>query len=314
MRALIFGVNGQDGSYLAELLLSKGYEVHGTVRRCSVSNLERLNGFADRLTLHHADLTDATSLARVLGGPWDEVYNLAALSDVRVSFDTPEYAGDVTGLGVTRLLELLRQTNPSAKFYQAGSSEMFGTQPRVPTRETDGFCPVSPYAVAKVYAHQMTKLYREAYGAFAVNGVLFNHESERRGTDFVTRKVTRGIADIVAGRSDQITLGNLDSKRDWGHAADYVRAMWLMLQQDSPGDYVVATGRAYSVQEFVQAAFDHVGLDWTEHVTIDPALYRPLDPPVLLGDASKARRELGWEPEIGFEELVRLMVESDLKS
>lgn len=313
MRALIFGVNGQDGSYLSELLLSKGYEVHGTVRRCSVSNLERLDGFADRLTLHHADLTDATSLARILGGgPWDEVYNLAALTDVRVSFDTPEYAGDVTGLGVTRLLELLRLTN--TRFYQAGSSEMFGAQPRVPTQETDGFRPVSPYAVAKVYAHQMTKLYREAYGAFAVNGILFNHESERRGTDFVTRKVTRGIADIVAGRADQITLGNLDSKRDWGHAADYVRAMWLMLQQDSPDDYVIATGRAYSVQEFVQAAFDHVGLDWAEHVTIDPALYRPIDPPVLLGDASKARRKLGWEPEIGFEELVRLMVESDLKS
>lgn len=315
MRALITGINGQDGSYLAEFLLAKGYEVHGTIRRSSLPNTERLSGFQNRLVLHHADLTDATGLARVIAAVVpDEVYNLAALSDVRVSFDTAEYSGDVTGLGVTRLLELLRDLAPRARFYQAGSSEMFGDNPNVPTDETDEFHPCSPYAVAKVYAHHMTKLYREAYGMFATNGVLFNHESERRGAGFVTRKITLGLADIVAGRTDTLVLGNLEAKRDWGHARDFVRAMWLMLQQDEPGDYVVATGRTHSVKEFLEAAFGSVNRRWQDYVLTDSRYYRPVDPPVLLGDATKARRELGWEPEISFDELVRLMVDADLKA
>lgn len=314
MRALIIGINGQDGSYLAELLLSKGYEVHGTVRRSSVPNLGRLEGTRERLSLHYADLTDATALARVIDdGVWDEVYNLAALSDVRVSFDAPEYSGDVTGLGCTRLLELLHHLNPTARFYQAGSSEMFGMNPDVPTSETSAFAPASPYAVAKVYAHQMTVLYREAYGMWAATGIGFNHESERRGIEFVTRKITRGIGDIVAGRVDAIALGNLDAERDWSHARDVVGAMWLIMQADDPSDYVIASGETHSVREFLEVAFAHVGLDWVQHVTTDPRLYRPLDPPVLLGDASKAHRELGWKPEIGFDELVRLMVEADLR-
>jgi GDPmannose 4,6-dehydratase len=315
MRALITGINGQDGSYLAELLLSKGYEVHGTIRRSSLPNTERLSGFQDRLVLHHADLTDASGMARVISDVMpDEVYNLAALSDVRVSFDTAEYSGNVTGLGVTRLLELLRALAPHARFYQAGSSEMFGANPDVPTSEESAFVPASPYAVAKVYAHQMTKLYRDAYGMFATNGILFNHESERRGHDFVTRKITRGLADIVAGRSDTLTLGNIQAKRDWGHSRDFVRAMWLMLQQDTPDDYVIATGRSYSVTEFLEAAFGSVNLLWVDYVRTDQRFFRPVDPPVLLGDATKARRELGWEPEIAFGELVRLMVDADLKA
>lgn len=315
MRALIVGISGQDGSYLAELLLSKGYEVHGTVRRSSLPNTDRLAGFQDQLHLHYADLTDATSLSRTIReSEPDEVYNLAALSDVRVSFDVPEFSGDVTGLGCTRLLELLRQERPQAKFYQAGSSEMFGCNPNVPTCETDAFYPASPYASAKVYAHHMTQNYRESYGMFAVNGILFNHESERRGVEFVTRKITLGLSDIVHGRAEWLTLGRLDTKRDWGHARDYVKAMWLMLQQDAPSDYVIATGQTYSVRSFLDAAFQQCDLHWENHVRTDPRYFRPVDPPVLLGDASKARRELGWEPEIGFEELVRLMVESDLKA
>jgi GDPmannose 4,6-dehydratase len=315
MRALITGINGQDGSYLAELLLSKGYEVHGTIRRSSLPNSERLSGFQERLVLHHADLTDASGMARVISDVIpDEVYNLAALSDVRVSFDTAEYSGNVTGLGVTRLLESLRVLAPHARFYQAGSSEMFGANPDVPTSEESAFVPASPYAVAKVYAHQMTKLYRDAYGMFATNGILFNHESERRGHDFVTRKITRGLAGIVAGRSDTLTLGNIQAKRDWGHSRDFVRAMWLMLQQDIPGDYVIATGRTHSVVEFLDAAFGSVNLLWEDYVRTDRRFFRPVDPPVLLGDATKARRELGWEPEISFGELVRLMVDADLKA
>jgi GDPmannose 4,6-dehydratase len=315
MRALITGINGQDGSYLAELLLSKGYEVHGTIRRSSLPNSERLSGFQERLVLHHADLTDASGMARVISDVMpDEVYNLAALSDVRVSFDTAEYSGNVTGLGVTRLLESLRVLAPHARFYQAGSSEMFGANPDVPTSEESAFVPASPYAVAKVYAHQMTKLYRDAYGMFATNGILFNHESERRGHDFVTRKITRGLAGIVAGRSDTLTLGNIQAKRDWGHSRDFVRAMWLMLQQDIPGDYVIATGRTHSVVEFLDAAFGSVNLLWEDYVRTDRRFFRPVDPPVLLGDATKARRELGWEPEISFGELVRLMVDADLKA
>jgi GDPmannose 4,6-dehydratase len=315
MRALITGINGQDGSYLAELLLAKGYEVHGTIRRSSLPNAQRLSGFQERLVLHYGDLTDASGMARVIAGirP-DEVYNLAALSDVRVSFDTAEYSGNATGLGVTRLLELVRDLAPHARFYQAGSSEMFGANPNVPTDETDAFHPCSPYAVAKVYAHHMTKLYREAYGMFATNGILFNHESERRGHDFVTRKITRGLADIVAGRSDTLTLGNIQAKRDWGHSRDFVRAMWLMLQQDIPDDYVIATGRTHSVVEFLDAAFSSVNLSWEDYVRTDQRYLRPVDPPVLLGDATKARHELGWTPEVSFDELVRLMVDADLKT
>jgi GDPmannose 4,6-dehydratase len=313
--ALIVGITGQDGSYLAELLLDKGYEVHGTIRRSSSPNTDRLEGFAERLHLHHADLTDASSLARVVRESQpDEVYNLGALSDVRVSFDVPEFSGDVTGLGCVRLLEVLRQERPQARFYQAGSSEMFGTNPNVPTDERGEFRPASPYACAKAYAHHMTVNYRDSYGMFACNGILFNHESERRGEGFVTRKITKGIADIVHGRAESLVLGNLTSSRDWGHARDFVRAMWLMLQQDDPGDYVVATGWTWTVQDFLEAAFGLVGLDWQTYVRTDPRYLRPVDPPLLLGDASKAREVLGWEPEIGFGELVRLMVDSDLKT
>lgn len=308
-RALIVGVSGQDGSYLAELLLSKGYEVHGTIRRSSLPNTDRLAGFEDQLHLHHADLTDATGLAGVIAASDpDEVYNLGALSDVGVSFDTPEFSGDVTGLGCTRLLELLRVMKPEARFYQAGSSEEFGTNPDVPTNEDSAFCPASPYAVSKVYAHQMTMLYRESYGMFAVTGTLFNHESPRRGAGFVTQKIAQGVADIFNARTETLRLGNLDAKRDWGFAGDYVKAMHLMLQQDEPDDYVIATGEAHSVKEFLQAAFDLISYDWREWVETDPALYRPIDPPLLLGDASKAQRELGWKPEVGFDALVDQMV------
>jgi GDPmannose 4,6-dehydratase len=312
-RALITGINGQDGSYLAELLLAEGYEIHGTIRRSSLPNTDRLDGFRDQLVLHHADLTDATGLAGVIAeADPDEVYNLGALSDVRISFETPEFSGNVTGLGCARMLELLRRMKPEARFYQAGSSEMFGMCPKVPTSEGDQFHPASPYAAAKVYAHHMTVNYRESYGMFAANGVLFNHESERRGVDFVTRKITLGLAEIVAGRADKLVLGNLDAKRDWGHARDYVRAMWLILQADAPSDYVIATGETHSVREFLEAAFGYLGLLWEDYVTTDPRFYRPVDPPVLLGDASKAQRELGWKPEVGFEELVSLMVDADL--
>lgn len=312
-KALVTGINGQDGSYLAELLLSKGYEVHGVIRRASLPNMGRLDGLLPHLTLHYGDLTDASTLGRTLHEVVpDEVYNLGALSDVRVSFDTPEYSGNVTGLGCTRLLEMTRQVNPSARFYQAGSSEMYGMNPNVPTSETDTFYPASPYAAAKVYAHHMTVNYRESYGMHASNGILFNHESPRRGVEFVTRKITLGIDAILHGGADKLVLGNLDAKRDWGHAADFVRAMWLMLQQDEPGDYVVATGETHSVKEFLYTAFAVVDLDWHDYVTTDPKFFRPVDPPVLLGDASKAKRELGWEPKWGFKSLVRTMVEHDI--
>jgi GDPmannose 4,6-dehydratase len=314
VRALITGINGQDGSYLAEFLLDKGYTVHGTIRRSSIQNTERIDAIRDQITLHYADMADATSLYRaVVAAEPDEGYNLGALSDVGVSFEVPTYVGDVTGLGAARLLEIVRTAAPTARFYQAGSSEMFGMNPNLPCGETSEFQPASPYAAAKVYAHHMIENYRSAYGMFAVNGILFNHESERRGAGFVTRKITLGLADIVAGRADHITLGNIAAKRDWGHARDYVRAMWMMLQSDEPADYVIATGEYYGVVDFLVAAFAVVDLDWTQHVRTDPALYRPTDPPSLLGDPTMARLQLGWEPEISFEELVRLMVESDLK-
>jgi len=308
-RALITGITGQDGSYLAELLLSKGYEVHGTIRRSSLPNTDRLEGFRDQLHLHHADLTDATGLAGVIAASDpDEVYNLGALSDVRISFDTPEYSGNVTGLGCTRLLELLRVMKPEARFYQAGSSEQYGMNPDVPTSEASEFRPCSPYAAAKTYAHNMTVNYRESYGMFAVAATLFNHESPRRGEQFVTAKIARGVADIFNGRADSLVLGNLDASRDWGFAGDYVEAMWLMLQQDEPSDYVIATGQTWTVRQFLERAFDLVGYDWREWVRTDPKFYRPVDPPVLLGDASKAQRELSWKPKVGFDELVDQMV------
>jgi len=312
MRALISGINGQDGSYLAELLLSKNYEVHGTIRRSSHPNLHRIAHLMDDLTLHYADLSDAGSLALAVqkSNP-AEVYNLAAMSDVRVSFDVPEYAGNVTGLGVVRLLEAIRQHNPKIHFYQAGSSEMHGMNPDVPCNEESPFIPGSPYAAAKVYAHNVVKNYRESYGMHASNGILYNHESERRGVEFVTRKITLGIADIMAGRKTHITLGNIGSKRDWGYAPDFVEGMWMMLQQDKPGDYVLATGETYSVRDFLDEAFAHVGLDWRKHVLTDSALFRPEDPPVLLGDYSKASEQLGWYPKTNFQQLVKKMVEAD---
>jgi GDPmannose 4,6-dehydratase len=314
MRALITGINGQDGSYLAESLLEDGNEVHGTIRRASLPNLDRIAHIRDQITLHWGDLSDASSLfAAVRATEPDEVYNLGAQSDVRVSFDIPEYVGDVTGLGATRLLEAVRQVRPDARYYQAGSSEMFGMNPDVPTSETSAFWPGSPYAAAKVYAHNITRHYREAYGMFACNGILFNHESERRGVEFVTRKITRGVAAIASGREDHIQLGTLETFRDWGHARDYVRAMRLMLAAEQPDDYVIATGETHSVREFAELAFGRAGLDADEFIKSDvPKLLRPVDPPVLLGDPSKAARLLGWKPEITFEQLVNLMVDYDL--
>lgn len=314
-RALITGINGQDGSYLAELLLEKGYEVHGTVRRSSHPNLQRLAHLEDQLALHWADLSDASALAGVLMRVLpQEIYNLAAMSDVRVSFDTPEYAGDVTGLGATRVLELTRQICPSARLYQAGSSEMFGMNPEVPTNEHSKFMPASPYAAAKVYAHHVAVNYREAYGMFVATGILFNHESPRRGVEFVTRKITLAAAEITYGRRKRLKLGAPDMRRDWGHARDYVYAMWLMLQAQRPGDFVVASGEAHSVLEFAKAAFDLVGLDYSEHVDWNTGgLLRPTDPPVLLGDPTKARVLLGWEPQYTFQKLVEDMVASDLE-
>ncbi len=313
-RALIIGIGGQDGSHLAEFLLDRDYEVHGTHRRSSVPNLERIEHIRDRVTLHTADLADGASLFQAfIDVEPDELYALGALSHVKTSFEVPEYAADVTGVGCLRLLEIARRVKPSVRIYQAGSSEQFGCNPAVPTNEDSAFAPASPYAVSKCFAFWTVKNYRESYGLHASTGLLFNHEGPRRGVDFVTRKITMGLAAIVHGRADTLVLGNLDACRDWGWAPDFVRAMWMMLQQDEPSDYVIATGRTHSVRDFLDHAFDHVGLDWHDHVTTDPRYFRPVDPPVLLGDASKARRELGWEPEVSFAELVRLMVDSDLK-
>ncbi|TMF56956.1 MAG: GDP-mannose 4,6-dehydratase [Chloroflexi bacterium] len=320
-RALITGITGQDGSYLAELLLEKGYEVHGVVRRSSTMNRSRIDHLehahpshldAARFVLHYGDMTDSGGLNRlVMTVEPDEIYNLAAQSQVHISFDQPEYTGNTDGLGTTRLLEAIRATGRPTRFYQASTSEMFGLPPP-PQNEQTPFHPRSPYGVAKVYAHWMTVNFREAYGMFACSGILFNHESPRRGENFVTRKVTRGVAAILAGRTLRLRLGNLESKRDWGHARDYVEAMWLMLQQDAPDDYVIATGRQWSIRQLVELAFGLVGLDWQKYVEVDQAYFRPAEVPDLRGDPSKAQAKLGWRPKIAFEELIREMLEHDL--
>jgi GDPmannose 4,6-dehydratase len=314
-KALITGITGQDGSYLAELLLEKGYEVHGLVRRSSSFNTWRIDHIRDRLVLHYGDLVDQNSLARALEALHpDEVYNLAAQSHVRVSFDMPEYTTDVTAIGVLRVLDAVRDLGLHTRVYQAGSSEMYGLVQETPQTERTPFHPRSPYAVSKVYGHWMAVNYRESYGMHVSNGILFNHESPRRGENFVTRKITMGVAAIKQGREKELRLGNLDPKRDWGYAKDYVEAMWRILQQEKPGDYVVATGETHSVREFCEEAFSCVGLDWKDFVKADPKYLRPAEVDILLGDASKARRELGWTPNVTFKQLVRLMVEADLDS
>jgi GDPmannose 4,6-dehydratase len=320
-KALITGITGQDGSYLAEWLLAKGYEVHGIIRRASTFNTGRLEAiYTDphvrdtRLFLHYGDLSDASGLSRLLGKIQpDELYNLAAQSHVRVSFDSPEYTTDVTATGAVRLLEAIRETGLQPRFYQASSSEMFGQVREIPQREETPFYPRSPYGCAKVYAYWITVNYRESYGLHASNGILFNHESPRRGATFVTRKITRAVAHIAAGLQEKLYLGNLEAKRDWGYAKEYVEAMWLMLQQDKPGDYVIATNETHSVREFLDLAFGHVKLDWKKHVAVDPRYYRPAEVDVLMGDYSKARRQLGWAPRTKFAELVKLMVEADVR-
>ena len=313
-KAFITGVTGQDGSYLAELLLEKGYEVHGLVRRSSSFNTWRIDEVRDRLILHYGDLVDQNSLMRTLSlvGP-DEVYNLAAQSHVKVSFEMPEYTASVTGLGVLRLLDAVRDLGLPARVYQAGSSEMYGLVQETPQTEKTPFHPRSPYGAAKVFGHWITVNYREGYGMHASNGILFNHESPRRGENFVTRKITMGIAAIKSGREKELRLGNLDAKRDWGFARDYVEAMWRMLQQEQPGDYVVATGETHSVREFLEEAFSHVGLHWQDHVKIDPKYFRPAEVDLLLGDPTKARTALGWKPSVSFKELVHLMVDADME-
>jgi GDPmannose 4,6-dehydratase len=313
-RALITGITGQDGSYLAELLLEKGYEVFGAVRRTSAPNLWRIEHLLDRLTIRAADLLDQLSLIRVLDEVRpQELYNLAAMSFVPASWEQPMLTGEFNALGVTRALDAVRQVDPTIRVYQASSSEMFGKVREVPQTELTPFYPRSPYGVAKVFGHYITVNYRESYGMFACSGILFNHESPRRGLEFVTRKVTNGVARIKLGLQDQLALGNLDAKRDWGFAGDYVRAMWLMLQQDVADDYVVATGVSHSVRDLVQEAFSHVGLDWTKHVATDPALLRPAEVDHLIGDPTKARQRLGWTPTVDFAGLVRMMVDADLE-
>lgn len=318
-KALITGITGQDGSYLAEFLLDKGYEVHGIIRRASTFNTGRIDHLYQdphvngvHLFLHYGDISDSTNLIKLLYRIQpDEVYHLAAQSHVRVSFDIPEYTGDVVGLSTTRILEAIKETGGSSKFYQASSSEMFGKVHEIPQTETTPFYPRSPYAAAKVYAYWATINYRESYGMYTCNGILFNHESPRRGETFVTRKITMAAARIKARLQKKLYLGNLEAKRDWGYAKEYVEAMWLMLQQDKPDDYVIATGETHSVKEFLERAFTHVGLDWQEHVEIDPKYYRPAEVDMLVGDASKARNTLGWKPRTSFTELVSLMVDAD---
>lgn len=318
-KALITGITGQDGSYLAEFLLKKGYEVHGLIRRASTFNTVRIDHLYQdthekntKLFLHYGDLTDGSRLTNLVSAinP-DEIYNLAAQSHVRVSFDEPEYTGDTTGLGTIRLLDAVRQSGSKARFYQASSSEMFGATPP-PQNEQTPFYPRSPYGVAKVYSYWITKNYREAYELFAVNGILFNHESPRRGETFVTRKITRAVANIKAGRQNELYLGNLDARRDWGYAAEYVQAMWMMLQIDEPQDFVIGTGTDYSVKDFVQIAFDHAGLNWENHVRFDEKYLRPTEVDSLIGDASLAKEELGWAATVSPEQLARIMVDHDI--
>jgi GDPmannose 4,6-dehydratase len=320
-KALITGITGQDGSYLAEFLLAKGYEVHGLIRRASTFNTGRLEAiYADphagnrRLFLHYGDLSDASAMARLVSKIQpEEIYNLAAQSHVRVSFDSPEYTCDITAIGTVRLLEAIRETGIKPRFYQASSSEMYGLVQEVPQTEKTPFYPRSPYGCAKVFSYWMTVNYRESYGLHASNGILFNHESPRRGETFVTRKITRAVAHIKAGLQRKLFLGNLDAKRDWGYAKEYVEAMWLMLQQDQPDDYVIATNETHSVREFLELAFGHAGLDWKKHVEIDPRYYRPAEVELLIGDYSKARKKLGWEPRTKFADLARLMVDADIE-
>jgi GDPmannose 4,6-dehydratase len=320
-RALITGITGQDGSYLAELLLAKGYEVHGVIRRASTFNTARIDqiyqdphGNSRSLYLHYGDLSTSEQLTRLIYNMKpDELYHLGAQSHVRVSFDVPEYTGDITGLGTTRILEALRNSGIKCRYYQAGSSEMFGAAPP-PQHECTPFHPRSPYGVAKVYGHWMTVNYREAYGMFAANGILFNHESPRRGETFVTRKITRALAAISAGRQNKLYLGNLDARRDWGYAPEYVEGMWRILQRDDPSDYVLGTSEAHTVREFLTEAFGYLDLDWKDYVEIDSRYMRPAEVDFLLADASKSQHELGWEPQIKFTELVRIMVDADLEA
>jgi GDPmannose 4,6-dehydratase len=313
-RALVTGITGQDGSYLAEFLLEKGYEVHGMVRRSSTETFQRLEGFRDDLVLHTGDLLDQRSLLDVLRDcEPDEIYNLAAMSFVAASWSQPVLTAEFTATGVTRMLEAMREGAPEARFYQASSSEMFGKVLEVPQRETTPFYPRSPYGVAKAYGHFITVNYRESYDLFAASGILFNHESERRGLEFVTRKVTHAAAGIKLGLQDELALGNLDAERDWGYAPDYVEAMWLMLQEDEPDDYVIATGKVHSVRELVEVAFDHVGLPSDQYVRIDERFLRPAEVEHLVGDATKAKEKLGWVPKTSFEEMIRRMVDSDLE-
>ena len=321
-RALITGLTGQDGSYLAELLLEKGYEVYGLRRRASTFNTGRVDHLISdfrhdkqaKLFLVYGDLADASSLARILYNIQpDEIYNLGAQSHVHVSFEVPEYSGDVTGLGAVRILEAVRESGVKARIYQASSSEMFGSEPP-PQNENTPFHPRSPYGCAKVYAYHISANYRESYGMHVCNGILFNHESPRRGENFVTRKITQAVARISKGLQEKLYLGNLDARRDWGYAPEYVEAMWMMLQQDEADDYVIATGNTYSVRDFVIATFEHVGLDWNDYVEIDPIYYRPAEVDDLQGDASKAKKQLGWSPKVGFKELVQIMVDADVKA
>jgi GDPmannose 4,6-dehydratase len=320
-KALITGITGQDGSYLAELLLSKGYEVHGIVRRASTFNTERIDHLYQdphvngvKLFLHYGDIADSTNLVKLLYRIQpEEIYHLAAQSHVRVSFDIPEYTADVTGTATVRILEALRETGVKARFYQASSSEMFGKVQEVPQRETTPFYPRSPYGASKVYAYWITVNYRESYGMHASNGILFNHESPRRGETFVTRKVTRAVARIKTGLEDRLYLGNLDAQRDWGYAKEYVVAIWMMLQQDEPDDYVIATGETHSVRELVQEAFSYAGLDWQKFVEIDTRYHRPAEVDLLLGDPSKAKANLGWQATVSFKDLVRIMVDADME-
>ncbi|HLW59208.1 MAG TPA: GDP-mannose 4,6-dehydratase [bacterium] len=318
-RALITGISGQDGSYLAELLLAKGYEVHGLIRRASTFNTYRIEHIYQdphdpgaRLFLYYGDLANLEQLANIIYNVRpDEVYHLGAQSHVKVSFEMPEYTGDITGLGTARILEAIRRSGVRTRFYQASSSEMFGDAP-APQNERTSLQPRSPYAAAKVYAHWITVTYRESYGIFASSGILFNHESPRRGETFVTRKITRAVAAVLAGRQNRLFLGNLDAKRDWGYAPEYVEAIWKILQQDRADDFVIGTGETHSVRDFLEEAFAYVGLDWREYVTADPRYFRPLDIPVLRADASKANHEFGWEPRVSFGELVRIMVDHDV--